>query len=82
TDFLHNSIFIGSYINLFIQRLHIPVTRFGAFEGKDDLHVCALKSSIAKWVLGMMSEGNNRQIRSAETFLVELFGSNYGDVIA
>ncbi|EHD5592527.1 helicase, partial [Escherichia coli] len=42
----------------------------------------ALKSSIAKWVLGMMSEGNNRQIRSAETFLVELFGSNYGDVIA
>ncbi len=28
----------------------------------------ALKSSIAKWVLGMMSEGNNRQIRSAETF--------------
>lgn len=42
----------------------------------------ALKSSIAKWVLGMMSEGNNRQIRSAEAFLVELFGSNYGDVIA
>ncbi|ENR4167620.1 N-6 DNA methylase [Salmonella enterica] len=42
----------------------------------------ALKSSIAKWVLGMMSEGNNRQIRSAEAFLTELFGSNYGDVIA
>ncbi|EJO1869959.1 helicase, partial [Escherichia coli] len=42
----------------------------------------ALKSSIAKWVLGMMSEGNNRQVRLAEVFLTELFGSNYGDVIA
>ena len=42
----------------------------------------ALKSSIAKWVLGMMSEGNNRQVRLAEVFLTELFGSNYSDVIA
>lgn len=42
----------------------------------------ALKSSIAKWVLGMMSEGNNRQVRLAEVFLTELFGSNYGEVIA
>lgn len=42
----------------------------------------ALKSSIAKWVLGMMSEGNNHQVRLAEVFLTELFGSNYSDVIA
>ncbi|HFU9991655.1 TPA: hypothetical protein ACH7RP_005409 [Escherichia coli] len=33
-------------------------------------------------MLGMMSEGNNRQVRLAEVFLTELFGSNYGEVIA
>ncbi|EIX8137237.1 N-6 DNA methylase [Salmonella enterica] len=42
----------------------------------------ALKSAIAKWALGYLAAGQGYKISSAESFLTELFGSNYRDVIS
>nr|CAC9205109.1 DNA methylase [Escherichia coli] len=41
----------------------------------------ALKTAIAKWILGYIAEDKQYKFRSADSFLTELFGSNYLDVI-
>lgn len=42
----------------------------------------ALKTAIAKWALGYLAVGQGYKLNSAESFLTELFGSNYRDVIS
>ncbi|EBQ9479137.1 helicase [Salmonella enterica subsp. enterica serovar Kokomlemle] len=41
----------------------------------------ALKTAIAKWILGYIAEEKPYKFRGADSFLTELFGSNYLDVI-